>query len=100
MPLFEAPTDRGLFQRLVDLGILDEERERKDWFSDVSRGEDGRKILNFEEFVASKRDWYLWLLSLHNAGCSPEEIRRKSVARARENIQYLREHLRRRASFS
>lgn len=74
MPFFEEPTDRGLFRRLVDLGILDEESERK--------------------------DWYLWLLSLHNAGCSPEEIRRKSAARARENIQRLREHLRRGASFS
>lgn len=100
MPLFEEPTDRGLFQHLVDLGILNEERERKDWFSHVPRGEDGRKILNFEEFLASKRNWYLWLLSLHNDGHPPEEIRRKSAERARENIQRLREHLRRRASLS
>lgn len=95
MPLFEAPKDRGLFRRLVDLGIIDEERERKDWFSDVPRGEDGRKILNFEEFIASKRDWYLWLLSLHDAGHSPEEIWRESAQKARENIQRLLEHLHR-----
>ncbi|OGJ57442.1 hypothetical protein A3H22_02560 [Candidatus Peribacteria bacterium RIFCSPLOWO2_12_FULL_55_15] len=100
MPLFEEPTDRDLFRRLVVLGILNEEKERKNWFSDVPRGEDGLRIMNFKKFLASNRAWYLWLLSLHDDGHSPEEIRRKSAEKARENIRSLREYLRRKASLS
>lgn len=100
LPLFEGPTDRELFHSLVRLGILAEEEERKDWFAHVKRGEDGVKILNFEEFITSNRDWYLWLLSLHHDRLSPEGIKQKSAERARKNIQRLRKHLHHKDSLS
>ena len=68
LPLFQEPTDRELFRKLMALGILREEEERKDWLYHVPQGEDGVKNINFEEFIASNREWYLWLLSLHHEG--------------------------------
>lgn len=94
LPLFEGPTDRELFRLLVHLGILNAADEHRDWREDVKRGEDGVKIRNFNEFIASNRDRYLRLLSLHHEGLSPGEIRQRSDARARENIRRLSEHIR------
>ncbi|MBI4129644.1 hypothetical protein HY464_03040 [Candidatus Peregrinibacteria bacterium] len=93
LPLFDGPIDRELFRHLVTLGILTEEEERKNWFRDVPRGEDGIKILNFEEFIASNRQWYLWLLLLHNEGKTATDIQKIAEERAINNIRSLRKQL-------
>lgn len=93
LPLFEEPTDRELFRRFIALGILNEEKECKDWLYHVPRGEDGVKIIDFEEYIASNREWYLWLLSLHCDGRTPAEIQKIAEERAENNIQHLRKQL-------